>query len=86
MNNGVLEYYNIGNLSWVKLSCPTEWRNGAGPPVPFGTFGRVAATFRLRYLKEIFINSLGVNKRRLKPEATKGFRYKSSNLDIKSIS
>ena len=50
--------------------------------------GQVTATFRLRYLKEIFINSLGVNKQGLplliatglKPEATRGFRYKSLNL------
>ncbi len=53
------------------------WRttkSGRPAPVPNGTFGQVAATFRacperiegLRYLKEIFVNSLDVDKRRLK--------------------
>ncbi len=45
--------------------------------------GRLARIEGLRYLKEIFVNSLGVDKRRLKPEATKGFRYKSLNLGNK---
>ncbi len=53
-------------------------------PVPNGTFGLVAATFRLRNLLETHISSLGVENRRLpactysgrKPAATNAYKIK----------
>jgi hypothetical protein len=50
-------------------------------PVPNGTFGRVAASFRLRNLREISIYPFDEDKRRLKPAATKKHKIKSLDSD-----
>ncbi len=57
-------------------------------PVPNGTFGRVAASFRLRNLREIHIHPTDVENRRLKPAATIIYKIKSLILgnNINSIS
>ncbi|KKL06192.1 hypothetical protein LCGC14_2598490 [marine sediment metagenome] len=46
----------------------------------------VAATFRLRNLREIFINPSDDEKRRLKPAATAKYNIKSLNLDNIDVS
>ena len=47
-----------------------------------GTFGRVAASFRLRNLREIFMYPSDDEKRRLKPAATIIYSIKSLKLDL----
>ncbi len=65
--------YNVDLLS--KLS-------DLSPPVPNGTFGRVAATFRLRDLCEIVINPSNNEERPPGRTATIISPNKSLNLDI----
>ncbi len=54
--------------------------NDPSVPARAGEVGQVAATFRLRNLRENLINPSDDKKRRLKPAATIIYNIKSLNL------